>query len=165
MSQRPAILFANDAFYTAFATGDLAAMDAVWARRAPVCCIHPGWTALNDRDAIMESWRGILGANQTGGRTGAGRPDKRPGVGGDSVIRPPTGGTARATAAIRCVRPEVFLLRDVAWVACHEILPNGILIATNIFIPEDDVWRMVHHHAGPAPPLDAGDEAEPLRVQ
>lgn len=139
MSQRPAILFANDAFYTAFATGDLAAMDAVWARRAPVCCIHPGWTALNDRDAIMESWRGILSANVGDGR--------------------------RATAAIRCVRPEVFLLRDAAWVACHEILPNGILIATNIFVPEDGAWRMVHHHAGPAPPLDAADEDEPLRAQ
>ena len=117
MSQRPAVLFANDAFYTAFATGDLAAMDAVWARRAPVCCIHPGWTA------------------------------------------PP------ATATIRCVRPEVFLLGDAAWVACYEILPNGNLIATNIFVPEDGAWRMVHHHAGPAPPVDAGDEADTPRVQ
>ncbi|MEK7245110.1 MAG: nuclear transport factor 2 family protein [Pseudomonadota bacterium] len=154
MSQRPAVLFANDAFYTAFATGDLVAMDAVWARRAPVCCIHPGWAALNDRDSIMESWRGIL--NAPAGRAGS------------SFIGAPTGATGggrRPTAAIRCVRPEVFLLRDVAWVACHEVLPNGILIATNIFIPEDGAWRMVHHHAGPAPPLDAGDEAEPLRVQ
>jgi len=148
MSQRPAILFANDAFYTAFATGDLAAMDAVWARRAPVCCIHPGWTALNDRDAIMESWRGILGAPG-----GAGRQNQGP------------GGGRRQTAAIRCVRPEVFLLGDVAWVACYEILPNGNLIATNIFVPEDGAWRMVHHHAGPAPPVDAGDEADTPRVQ
>jgi hypothetical protein len=138
MSQRPAVLFANDAFYTAFATGDLAAMDAVWARRAPVCCIHPGWTALNDRDAIMESWRGILSAGP---------------------------GDRRQTAAIRCVRPEAFLLGDSAWVACYEILPNGILIATNIFVPEDGAWRMVHHHAGPAPALEAGDEADSLRVQ
>ncbi len=139
MSQRPAVLFANDAFYTAFATGDLAAMDAVWAKRAPVCCIHPGWTALNDRDAIMESWRGILHTSETGGR--------------------------RQTAAIRCVRPKAFLLGDAAWVACYEILPNGILIATNIFVPEDGAWRMVHHHAGPAPALDAADEEDPLRVQ
>ena len=139
MSQRPAILFANDAFYTAFATGDLAAMDAAWAKRAPVCCIHPGWTALTDRDSIMESWRGILNAGPEGGR--------------------------RQTAAIRCVRPKVFLLGDAAWVACYEILPNGILIATNIFIPEDGAWHMVHHHAGPAPALDEADEEDPLRVQ
>ena len=147
--QRPAILFANDAFYTAFATGDLAAMDAVWAKRAPVCCIHPGSAALKERDAIMESWRGILSA-----------PAKEP-------ARPDRGAPSntRQTAAIRCARPEVFLIGDVAWVACHEILPNGILIATNIFVPEDGVWRMVHHHAGPAPPMDASDEAEPLRMQ
>ncbi|MCC7017004.1 MAG: nuclear transport factor 2 family protein [Rhodospirillales bacterium] len=138
MSQRPAVLFANDAFYTAFATGDLAAMDAVWAKRAPVCCIHPGWTALNGRDAIMESWRGILSAGP---------------------------GDRRRTAAIRCVRPEAFLLGDAAWVACYEILPNGVLVATNIFVPEDGAWRMVHHHAGPAPAVEAGDEADPPRVQ
>ncbi len=49
----------------------------------------------------------------------------------------------------------------------YEILPNGILIATNIFAREDGAWRMVHHHASPAPALgaDAGDEAEPPRVQ
>ena len=27
---------------------------------APVACLHPGWTALKDRDAIIESWAGIL---------------------------------------------------------------------------------------------------------
>jgi hypothetical protein len=35
-------------------------MDALWARRVPVGCIHPGWPALSERDAVMESWRGIL---------------------------------------------------------------------------------------------------------
>ncbi len=159
MSQRPAVLFANDAFYIAFATGDLAAMDAVWAKRAPVCCIHPGWAALVERDSIMESWRRILSAPaKEPARPGRGA---SPTARGGSAIRPPAGGTA----AIRCVRPEVFLLGDAAWVACHEILPNGILIATNIFVPEDGAWRMVHHHASPAPPVDVGDEAEPLRVQ
>ena len=54
---QPAILFANDAYYAAFADGDPAAMDALWARRAPVSCIHPGQTALTDRAAIMASWR------------------------------------------------------------------------------------------------------------
>ncbi len=35
-------------------------MDALWAQHAPVACLHPGWTALKDRDAIIESWAGIL---------------------------------------------------------------------------------------------------------
>ena len=60
MTDRDAVLEANLEFYRAFATRDLAAMDALWAQRAPVACLHPGWTALKDRDAIIESWAGIL---------------------------------------------------------------------------------------------------------
>ena len=54
------MLFANEAFYRAFADGDLAAMDAVWASAAPVACIHPGWNLLDGREAVMASWRAIL---------------------------------------------------------------------------------------------------------
>lgn len=54
------VLLANEAFYEAFETGDADAMDAVWAREAPVACLHPGWELLVGRDAVMQSWRGIL---------------------------------------------------------------------------------------------------------
>jgi ketosteroid isomerase-like protein len=60
MTDQDDVLVANLEFYRAFATRDLAAMDALWALRAPVACLHPGWTALKDREAIMESWAGIL---------------------------------------------------------------------------------------------------------
>jgi len=60
MTDSDAVLAANLEFYRAFATRDLDAMDALWARRAPVACIHPGWPPLADRPSIMESWRGIL---------------------------------------------------------------------------------------------------------
>lgn len=60
MTDQDAVLAANLEFYRAFAARDIAAMDALWARRAPVACVHPGWTALKDRDAIIESWAGIL---------------------------------------------------------------------------------------------------------
>ena len=60
MTDQDALLAANLEFYRAFAARDLAAMDALWARQAPVACLHPGWSALKDRDAIMESWAGIL---------------------------------------------------------------------------------------------------------
>jgi hypothetical protein len=58
--QREAVLFANDAFYAAFASGDVAAMEGVWARDVPVACIHPGWAPLTVREEVMASWRGIL---------------------------------------------------------------------------------------------------------
>jgi ketosteroid isomerase-like protein len=60
MTDQDAVLAANLEFYRAFAARDLEAMEALWARRVPVACLHPGWTALHDRDAIIESWAGIL---------------------------------------------------------------------------------------------------------
>jgi ketosteroid isomerase-like protein len=60
MTDTDAVLAANLEFYRAFAARDVAAMDALWARRCPVACLHPGWTALTDREAVMSSWRGIL---------------------------------------------------------------------------------------------------------
>jgi len=53
-------LFANDAFYLAFAARDLDHMDALWARESPVICLHPGWPALTRREQILESWARIL---------------------------------------------------------------------------------------------------------
>ncbi len=60
MADSDAVLAANLEFYRAFAARDLNAMEGLWARRAPVACLHPGWTALCDREAIMRSWEGIL---------------------------------------------------------------------------------------------------------
>ena len=60
MSERDAVLFANTAFYTAFSTRDVAAMDGVWAKNTPVSCIHPGWAALYGREDVLRSWQGIL---------------------------------------------------------------------------------------------------------
>jgi hypothetical protein len=67
MSDHVAVLFANEAFYVAFATGDADAMDEVWARQTPVTCIHPGWNLLAGREAVMSSWRNILGHPRTQG--------------------------------------------------------------------------------------------------
>lgn len=55
------VLAANEAFYQAFATRDLAAMEALWATEVQVACIHPGWNVLRGRDLVLASWRSILG--------------------------------------------------------------------------------------------------------
>ena len=60
MTDSDAVLAANLEFYRAFGARDLAAMEALWARRSPVACVHPGWPALTERDAVMQSWHGIL---------------------------------------------------------------------------------------------------------
>jgi ketosteroid isomerase-like protein len=56
------VLAANAAFYRAFAARDADAMDALWARRQDVACVHPGWQALHGRDEVMASWQAILGS-------------------------------------------------------------------------------------------------------
>lgn len=53
-------LVANEGFYRALGGGDTGAMEHVWARVAPVTCLHPGWTLLSGREAVLESWRTIL---------------------------------------------------------------------------------------------------------
>ncbi|MDA0229648.1 MAG: nuclear transport factor 2 family protein [Proteobacteria bacterium] len=60
MRDEQAVLQANQAFYTAFATRDLAAMEQIWAHEATICCIHPGWAPLVGRAPVIESWAAIL---------------------------------------------------------------------------------------------------------
>jgi ketosteroid isomerase-like protein len=58
--ERDAVLFANEAFYQAFADRDLSTMERLWSRRESVACIHPGWTPIYGREQVIASWRGIL---------------------------------------------------------------------------------------------------------
>ena len=37
-----------------------------------------------------------------------------------------------------------------------QILPEGQLMATNSFVRLADGWRMIGHHSGPVPPIEAG---------
>jgi ketosteroid isomerase-like protein len=133
MSDETTVLAANRAFYRAFRTGDFTAMDALWARTAPVACIHPGWIALLGRDAVMTSWR--------------------------DIFHQPTPIACRAeqvlllgdTACVLC--QEVLDGGDQA---------GSVLIASNLFVREIGEWRLVHHQAGGvatealAPPAPAG---------
>lgn len=54
------VLAANQALYAAFNTRDLASMERLWAREAPVACVHPGWAAVHGRENVMATWRAIL---------------------------------------------------------------------------------------------------------
>ncbi len=64
MPERDAVLFANEAFYRAFADSDFDTMAQLWASGEPVTCIHPGWPPLTGRDSVIESWRRILANGQ-----------------------------------------------------------------------------------------------------
>lgn len=129
MPEHAAVLFANDAFYLAFASRDFQAMDEIWAAETQVTCIHPGWNPLSGREEVMESWEAILSG--------------------------PT------TTNIICKNSTVRVFGDLACVICHEVLEQGFLVATNLFISEDGQWKIIHHQAGAAPPQE-DTEAEPI---
>ena len=114
-----AVLEANTAFYRAFSQGDLAAMSALWAARAPSACLHPGMAALVGRRAILSSWEEIL--REMGGT--------------EMECRNPRVHLLGDVAFVLC-------LEAGADQPAH-------LAATNIFVREGANWRMVHHHAGP----------------
>lgn len=65
MSDRDAVLFANEAFYAAFAGRDYGAMEKLWSETAPVSCIHPGGGPVYDREAVLQGWQSILGNQAT----------------------------------------------------------------------------------------------------
>lgn len=129
MNEGAAVLFVNEAFYAAFRERDMETMQGLWARRAPVACIHPGWHALDAREDIIESWQAILG-----------NPD---------------------SPRIQCRNAEAFVLGESAFVVCYEVVGESVLVATNVFVREDDSWRLVHHQAGPCSAPPDLDEAEP----
>jgi ketosteroid isomerase-like protein len=124
------VLEANQAFYQAFSAQDADAVDALWARRAPVACIHPGWDALDGRDEVVGSFRAII---ESGG-----------------------------APQVRSTRAQARMLGEVAFVTCHEVVPGGRLVATNLFVKEDGAWRLVHHQATPlAEAASRGPPPEP----
>ena len=51
---------------------------------------------------------------------------------------------------------EARIIGDMAYVICNEHLEPGTLIATNIFVYEDESWKMIHHQAG-ITPVASGD--------
>lgn len=135
MSEDAAVLFANEAFYLAFDNRDVQAMGNLWAQRAPVTCIHPGWRALSGRDDVMERWEAILNS--------------------------PHAPKITCHSASACVHGKV------AYVICYENVDNTFLVATNVFVREDGLWKLVHHQAGasPSPPSPEGTANHLERVQ
>jgi len=44
---------------------------------------------------------------------------------------------------------SAFLYGECAFVVCYENVPQGRLLATNVFAREEGEWKMVHQQAGP----------------
>jgi uncharacterized protein (TIGR02246 family) len=117
---------AENAFYEAFERGDLEAMMAVWAEDEDIICVHPTGPRLVGQDQVRESWAKIFAG-------GAG--------------------------------PRVHITQQVAvsamMIAVHSVHENFTVegearaqvpvVATNVYLRTAAGWRMIVHHASPAP--------------
>jgi hypothetical protein len=65
MSERDAVLFANETFYAAFAQRDLSMMRDLWVEGEATTCIHPGWSGLHSTEVILETFEKIFEADST----------------------------------------------------------------------------------------------------
>jgi hypothetical protein len=54
--------------------------------------------------------------------------------------------------SLSCSQAEAHVLGDVAVVTCHEVVADGRLAATNVFVREAGAWRMIHHQAAQIAP-------------
>ena len=70
-----------------------------------------------------------------------------------------------STINITCKNPTVRVFGDFACVICHEVLDQGFLVATNIFVHENGQWKIIHHQAGAAPPPEEAEDEPPDTMQ
>ena len=120
---------AEAAFYKALGHADLSGMMTVWSEDEEVVCIHPGSIRLVGLAAIRESWRQLF---ESGSRI-----------------------TVRPTHLIRWhnMMTAVHTVHQHVHVEGDDRLHPPI-IATNVFTRGAEGWRMVMHHASPAPDMD-----------
>ena len=116
------------AFYEAIEAKDVEAMMATWADDEEIVCVHPGGTRLLGYDAVRAGWEQLFAG------------DARLSFRLDQVVMIETVGLAMQSAV-----EHVSLGSDGT--------PRGAAICTNVFMRTPSGWRMVMHHASPAPTL------------
>ncbi|HQU16499.1 MAG: YybH family protein [Gammaproteobacteria bacterium] len=117
---------AEQAFYQAFERADLPAMMSVWADLPNTVCIHPLGPRHQGRTQIEASWREILSA----------------GLRLRFTITE-TQYTQDALLAVHVVQENIQ--------ATGESGRRTPILSTNIYQLMDSGWRMILHHASPAP--------------
>jgi ketosteroid isomerase-like protein len=135
MDDRAAVLAANNAFYRAFESLDLARMEAVWLRAPHVKCVHPGWGLLAGWGPVMESWRRIFA---------------------DALEMRFT----LAEVAVEVVGDLAWVVATEHIASSdRDGRSTGIVQATNVFQRAEGRWLVIHHHGSPVlAPLVPGGE-------
>jgi ketosteroid isomerase-like protein len=115
---------AENAFYEALERGDLEGMMAVWAEDEEIVCVHPGGPRLTGQAQVRDGWTKIF-----------------------------AGG---ARASLHVTQQVAISAMMLAVHSVHENFgvqdaPSVQVVATNIYLRTAAGWRMIVHHASPAP--------------
>jgi len=124
-SQELEVEQANERFYRAFESLDIQQMEAVWAVKGTVKCIHPGWALRSGWPAVRDSWVMIFN-HAVEMRFDV--TDVDIAVKGD-------------LAWVTCVE-------QVKTKVDGEPHASRIL-ATNLYIRHSSGWLLIHHHGSP----------------
>ncbi|HEV8552495.1 MAG TPA: nuclear transport factor 2 family protein [Casimicrobiaceae bacterium] len=125
------------AFYQAFEAKDVEAMMATWAEDEDIVCVHPGGTRLVGYEAVRIGWEQLFaGETKLSFRL-------------DEIVVIETVGLAMQSAV-----EHVTVGNDTK--------ARGAAIATNVYLRTPSGWRIVVHHASPAPAIAVVSPAGPL---
>jgi ketosteroid isomerase-like protein len=134
----PSAQDAESAFYEALERCDLEGMMAVWAEDDDIVCVHPAGARLTGQEQVRESWARIFAAG------------------------------ARARVRIEQQVAISGMMLAVHSVFEHFVLPAGEpqplpVVATNVYLRTPSGWRMIVHHASPAPaqPQPSPEDSSP----
>ena len=127
---------AENAFYESLERGDLELMMAVWAEDEEIMCVHPAGARIAGQEPVRESWRRIFASGQR--------------------------------LRIQIAQQVTLTGMMVAVHSVHEVItvvgekaPHPPIVATNVYLRTAAGWRMVVHHASPAPGPAEDVPAEP----
>ena len=127
----PSAQDAENAFYEALERCDLDGMMAVWAEDDEIVCVHPAGARLTGQDQVRESWTRIF----AGGPRARVRIEQQVAISGMML-------------AVHSVFEHFLLERTDPVSGQGQPAP---VVATNVYLRTAAGWRMIVHHASPAP--------------
>lgn len=117
---------AENAFYESLERCDLEQMMAVWAEDDEIVCVHPAGPRIAGQEQVRDSWRRIFASGQR--------------------------------LRVQIAQQVALSGMMVAVHSVHEVITvvgekraRPPVVATNVYLRTAAGWRMVVHHASPAP--------------
>jgi ketosteroid isomerase-like protein len=125
-------LDAEAAFYEALERGDLEAMMSVWAEDEEIVCVLPAGPRLTGYMTVREAWRRLF---ESGPRL-----------------------HLRVSQQSVTLNPFTAVHNNVEELTvAGEERSSASIVATNIYVRGPLGWRLIVHHASPAPPDCLGE--------